>query len=94
MNELEFIHGEIWANVYPTEDIVRIDPQTGQVTERMHFASLVSDEERNDRENVMNGIAYNADLQLVYITGKRYSYIYGMTKKISLLSDFNDSWHR
>ncbi len=87
LNELEFIRGEIWANVYPTEDIVRIDPQSGQVKERMHFAGLVSEDERNNRENVLNGIAYNDELQRVYITGKRYSYIYGMTEKYSLLAD-------
>ena len=89
LNELEFIRGEIWANVYPTEDIVRIDPQTGQVTGRMDFVNIVSDDEHNDRENVLNGIAYDADLQRVYITGKRYSYIYEMTEKYSLLSDLN-----
>ena len=89
LNELEFIRGEIWANVYPTEDIVRIDPHSGQVKGRMHFASLVSEDERNNRENVLNGIAYNDELQRVYITGKRYSYIYEMTEKYSLLSDLN-----
>lgn len=92
LNELEFIRGEIWANVYPTEDIVRIDPQTGQVTGRMNFAGLVSGDERNDRENVMNGIAFNAELQRVYITGKRYAYIYGVTEKKSLLYDLKKSW--
>ncbi len=87
LNELEFIRGEIWANVYPTEDIVRIDPQSGQVKARMHFAGLVSVDERNNREIVLNGIAFNDELQRVYITGKRYSYIYGMTEKYSLWSD-------
>lgn len=76
LNELELIDGEIWANVYRSDDIVRIAPANGAVTERLNLAGLVASSERNGREDVLNGIAYDNDRRRLFLTGKRYSYIY------------------
>ena len=76
LNELEYIDGEVWANVYRKLEIVRIDPETGHVTDRLDLSDLPRPDERNGREDVLNGIAYDPDQRQVYITGKRYSYIY------------------
>lgn len=76
LNELEYIKGEIWANVWLTQDIVRIDPMTGEVQQRIALPDLVKAEDRNGREDVLNGIAYDAENDRIFVTGKRYSYIY------------------
>ena len=76
LNELEFIHGEVWANVWKTQRIVRIDPKTGLVVGRIDLNGLVKPEERNGNEDVLNGIAYDAEGDRLFVTGKRYSHIY------------------
>ena len=76
LNELEFIEGEIWANVYQTYDVVRIDPESGDVLSRIDFGGILSPEDRNGREDVLNGIAYDPDGKRIFVTGKRYSFIY------------------
>ncbi|MFO1350874.1 MAG: glutaminyl-peptide cyclotransferase [Gammaproteobacteria bacterium] len=76
LNELEYIDGEIWANVYLTDRIVRIDPTTGQVTGRLNLGGIVAATERNGHEDVLNGIAYDADGKRLFVTGKLYSYVY------------------
>lgn len=76
LNELEYIENEIWANIYQTDYIAIIDPLTGRVKKLLNFAGLIAPHERNGREDVLNGIAYDADKKRLFITGKRYSYIY------------------
>jgi glutamine cyclotransferase len=76
LNELEYIAGEVWANVWQTNDIVKISPLTGEVSERLSFAKLLAPQDRNGHEDVLNGIAYDAEQHRVFITGKFYSYIY------------------
>lgn len=76
LNELEFIRGEVWANVYRSADIVRIDPATGTVIERLSFPELPRPHERNGHEDVLNGIAYDGAQNRLFITGKLYSYVY------------------
>lgn len=76
LNELEYIDGEIWANIYRTDDIVRIDPKTGQVKARLDFSDLVAPDERNGQEDVLNGIAYDETGKRLFVTGKRYSFVY------------------
>ena len=77
VNELEFIKGYIYANVYNSDYIIKIDPQTGNVVGKMDLKPL-SDETRNiypgSRE--MNGIAYDSVSGKIYITGKMWPYIY------------------
>lgn len=76
LNELEFINGEIWANVWQTDDIVRIDPATGQVTGRIKLRGILKREDRNGDEDYLNGIAYDPKTERLWVTGKNYSYIY------------------
>jgi glutamine cyclotransferase len=76
LNELEYIAGEVWANVWQTNDIVKISPLTGEVSERLSFAKLLAPQDRNGHEDVLNGSAYDAEQHRVFITGKFYSYIY------------------
>lgn len=76
LNELEYINGEIWANVWRTDDIVRIDPASGEVRQRLNLAGLVKAEERYGGEDVLNGIAYDAEQDRIFVTGKNYAYIY------------------
>ena len=76
LNELEYIEGEIWANIYRSFDIVRINPSTGEVVSRIDFSGILAPEDRNGGEDVLNGIAYDADTKRIFITGKRYSHIY------------------
>jgi len=60
LNELEYIDGEIWANVWHTDRIVRIDPASGQVKSYLNLAGILPEDEKSDPEAVLNGIAYDA----------------------------------
>jgi glutaminyl-peptide cyclotransferase len=78
LNELEWIEGEIWANVYMTDTIVKINPETGVVTEKIDMSGLLKPEERLPETNVLNGIAYSPDKKL-YVTGKKWPFLYRIT---------------
>ena len=69
LNELEYVDGEIWANVWMTENILRIDPKTGKVTGVVDCRGLLTPEERQGAD-VLNGIAYNPATRTFLITGK------------------------
>lgn len=77
LNELEFIKGFIYANIYLTNFIVKIDPSTSKVVGRIDLASL-SFEAKNKypAADVLNGIAYDAATDKVYVTGKLWPNIY------------------
>ncbi|WOI53655.1 glutaminyl-peptide cyclotransferase [Parvularcula sp. LCG005] len=69
LNELEFIKGEVWANIWQTDVIVRLDPSDGHVTGFINLAGLHPD--RADvNDEVLNGIAYDAAADKIYVTGK------------------------
>ena len=70
LNELEYIHGELWANVWQTDRIARIDPQTARVVGWIELAGLLSAEDRAEPVDVLNGIAYDAANKRVLVTGK------------------------
>ncbi len=76
LNELEWIKGEIWANVYLTNTIVVIDPKTGFVERELDLSDLVPDTYANPYDNVLNGIAYDANKDKIYVTGKRWPVLY------------------
>jgi len=76
LNELEYIRGEVWANVYRSPEIVRIDPANGAVIGRLSFPALPRSNERNGHEDVLNGIAYDSENHRLFITGKLYSHVY------------------
>ena len=72
LNELEYINGELWANVYLTDDIVRIDPKTGVVLGRINMSGLLNDSDNKPGVDVLNGIAYDEKTGKIYVTGKYY----------------------
>ncbi|NQW30592.1 MAG: glutaminyl-peptide cyclotransferase [Ignavibacteria bacterium] len=76
LNELEWIEGEIWANVWRTNNIVRIDPRTGIVKSVVDLTGLLDDSERTANTDVLNGIAYNTKTKAIYVTGKNWPHIY------------------
>ncbi len=74
LNELEFINGEVWANVWYQDVIVRIDPQTGNVNSLVDLSGLYP--QRKSRDEVLNGIAWDEDGQRLFVTGKLWSSLY------------------
>jgi glutaminyl-peptide cyclotransferase len=69
INELEYIKGEIWANIWMTDRIVRIDPATGKVLGWIDVSGILPPAER-PRDGVLNGIAYDAATDRIFVTGK------------------------
>jgi glutamine cyclotransferase len=77
LNELEFIEGEIWANVWQTDWIVRIDPSSGKVKSFMDLKGILAPTDRTGGEDaVLNGIAYDAEKKRIFITGKLWPRIF------------------
>ena len=76
INELEWVKGEILANIWQTSIIVRINPATGVVTGRIDLSGLPLAQDRNGNEDVLNGIAYDAKTDRLFVTGKQWSRLY------------------
>lgn len=76
LNELEYIKGEIYANVWLTDYIVRIDPQTGRVTGWIDLSSLLPRETVRGVVDVLNGIAYDHEQDRLFVTGKLWPFIF------------------
>ena len=74
INELEYINGYIWANVWETDIILIINSKTGEVVKQIDFSGILSDKYKDENIDVLNGIAWN-DGKL-YITGKNYPVIF------------------
>lgn len=72
LNELEFVNGEIFANVWPTDRIVRIAAGTGAVTGWIDLAGLLAPADKVASGSVLNGIAYDAANDRLFVTGKRW----------------------
>ena len=70
LNELELIDGAVWANVWQTDRIVRIDPTTGRVTAWIDASPLRREITVDENEGVLNGIAWDAANHRLYLTGK------------------------
>lgn len=70
LNELEWIKGEIWANVWQTDLIVRIAPATGRVTSYLDLSGMLKPALRHGEEDVLNGIAYDAQKDRIFVSGK------------------------
>lgn len=75
LNELEWIDGKIWANVYTTDLIVIIDPKSGEVEATVNCGGLLPDKLRKPDTDVLNGIAADADGR-IYLTGKNWPRLY------------------
>jgi glutamine cyclotransferase len=76
LNELEWVDGEIWANVWLTSTIVRINPETGHVTGQINLTDILPANVRGSRDAVANGIAWNAETGSIYVTGKLWPALY------------------
>ena len=70
LNELEYIKGEIFANIWLTDKIARIDPASGKVTGWINLAGLLKPEDRTGAVDVLNGIAYDEAGDRLFVTGK------------------------
>ncbi|RYZ23618.1 MAG: glutaminyl-peptide cyclotransferase [Chitinophagaceae bacterium] len=80
INELEYIDGVIYANVWQTNDIVKIDATSGQITGRMDLTQLaVRAKAKNPNADVLNGIAYNPETKKFYVTGKNWPELYELS---------------
>lgn len=76
LNELELVQGKICANVFPTDRIACIDPETGHVRYWLDLAGLFPPERRTDEGAVLNGIAYDAKGNRLFVTGKFWPRLY------------------
>jgi glutaminyl-peptide cyclotransferase len=81
LNELEFIHGEIFANVWQTDEIVRIDPVSGNVRGVIDFSGLLPPQNRTPDADVLNGIAYDPKSDRLFVTGKRWPLLFEVRLK-------------
>jgi glutaminyl-peptide cyclotransferase len=80
LNELEWIEGEIWANVWMTDRIARISPNTGEVNAWIDLTSLWPVAMRpSPSEQVLNGIAYDKATRRIFVTGKKWPRLYQIT---------------
>ncbi|MBU3698810.1 MAG: glutaminyl-peptide cyclotransferase [Candidatus Kapabacteria bacterium] len=76
LNELEWINGEIWANVWQTEKILRISPETGIVTGVIDMAGILPTSSKTPTTDVFNGIAWDSAHGRVYVTGKNWPSVF------------------
>ncbi|MGO9261243.1 MAG: glutaminyl-peptide cyclotransferase [Bryobacteraceae bacterium] len=72
LNELEWVKGEVFANVWQTDTIARIDPATGKVVGWIDLTNLLSPADHTEQTDVLNGIAYDAKGDRLFVTGKRW----------------------
>ena len=79
LNELEYVHGEILANVWQTDRIARISPETGHVIGWIDLAGLLSPADRQQPVDVLNGIAYDAAHDRLFVTGKLWPKLFEIT---------------
>ena len=73
INELEFIRGEIWANIWKSNDIITVNPLSGIVTSIFDISKI---SEQTEIEDVANGIAWDKVNDKIFITGKNWNFIY------------------
>lgn len=76
LNELEYIDGLIWANIYTSDEVVMIDPESGKVVGSIDCSGLLPDELRRRDTDVLNGIAFDRDNGKIYMTGKNWPRLY------------------
>ncbi len=76
LNELEYINGEIWANVWQTDFIVRIDPATGNINSVVDLTGLSNRTQLGSSEAVLNGIAWDSELERLFVTGKHWANLF------------------
>ncbi len=91
LNELAYLKGEIWANVFPGDWIARIDPDTGDVVGWIDLRGILAPGDRAGRQgDVLNGIAYDEEGQRIFVTGKLWPKLY----QIELVGPLNAGFGR
>lgn len=81
LNELEFIDGQIWSNVWQTDLILLIDPATGQVRSFLNLKGIRPASERKGSEDVLNGIAYDSEHKRIFVSGKLWPRLFEIKVK-------------
>jgi len=81
LNELEMINGEIWANIYRTDKIARIDPKTGKVLAYIDLSKLLNTSDYEQGTDVLNGIAYDSTNKRLFVTGKKWPKLFEIKLK-------------
>ena len=76
LNELEYVEGEVWANIWQTDRIARIDPATGQVVGWVDLTGLLDLANVTQQVDVLNGIAYDEATGRLFVTGKLWPQLY------------------
>ncbi|MBK1725018.1 glutamine cyclotransferase [Thiocystis violacea] len=76
LNELEYIQGQIWANIWHNDLIARIDPETGEVLSYVDLSGLRPGIDSRTSQQVLNGIAYDANADRLFVTGKNWPRLY------------------
>ena len=75
-NELEIVEGELWANIWQTDRIARIDPSTGKVLGYIELNNHLPRSERKGNEDVLNGFAYDSEGKRFFVSGKYWPRVY------------------
>ena len=81
LNELEYVNGQVYANVWKTDFIAIIDPQTGLVTGWINLTNILGPQDRIQRVDVLNGIAYDTERDRLFVTGKWWPKLFEITLK-------------
>lgn len=76
LNELEYLRGEIWANIWYRDELVRIDPKTGRLLGKIDARKLWPQGQGRRSEQVLNGIAYDRSTDQIFVTGKHWPWLY------------------
>lgn len=85
LNELEYIEGEIWANIWGSDCVARISPETGKVLAWINLRGLKATQLLGNPDAVLNGIAYDLNNRRIFVTGKLWPHLY----EIKLISGNN-----
>ena len=98
MNELEYIDGLVWANIWYKECIAQIDPKSGKVVGWLLLHGLLEDAKASapnkNRVDVLNGIAYDPLTKRIFVTGKRWPKIYEISLQPTWKGDIDVAYAR
>lgn len=81
INELEYVKGEIYANVWQTDQIIRVDPKTGKLLGVVDLSGILPGKRLDEVDDVLNGIAYDEKNQRLFVTGKRWPKLFEIRLK-------------